>query len=353
MAPEQTFGTARAGAPADQYSLAAILYEMVTGQLPFHRSDARQLLDAIRYAPVVVPSALEPLLPSSFDDAVVRALSREPEDRFPDVRAFARALLRFADTPTLALWERDFAGKADDDQTLRTSMDDLLASDTIIGVPPPAPKLPCDPGSSTFHIKGIAYRGVLRLVERRVPGGLATVDEDLENAGISAFVRQAFLAASRYDILPMLPINVAIARVLGKSVEVIAEAQGIAQARYDVRHVYRRPFEEMTFDTLPAFLVRFASQYYETGELTAEAGGPGHVVLHRRRLPAYVLPWVSPIQAAYTEEVVRLKGGKSVTATPRAPVEAGTRRGVALVDLDVDLTWTTADSAAVRSQRSP
>ncbi|HEX3344024.1 MAG TPA: serine/threonine-protein kinase, partial [Polyangiaceae bacterium] len=96
MAPEQTFGTSRAGPRSDQYSLAAILYEMLTGHLPFHRSDTRQLLDAIRYAPVVLPSALEPDLPSGVDDAVVRALSREPEDRFPDVRAFARALLPFA-----------------------------------------------------------------------------------------------------------------------------------------------------------------------------------------------------------------------------------------------------------------
>jgi serine/threonine protein kinase len=355
MAPEQTYGTARAGPLSDQYSLAAILYEMVTGHLPFHRSDTRELLEAIRYAPVVVPSALEPLLPSGFDDAVVRALSREPDERFPDVKAFARALLRFADAPTASVWERDFGEPAaEDDATLRTSMDDLLVSDTIVGVPPPAPKLPCDPGSSTFHIKGIAYRSVVLLVERKLPGGLDTLDEELADAATSTFVRQPFLAASRYDILPMLPVNVAIARVLGKSLDVIAEAQGVAQARYDVRHVYRRPFEEMTFDTLPAFLVRFAIQYYEAGELTAEAAAPGHIVVHRRRLPAYVLPWLSAIQVAYAEELVRLKGGRSVTATPRAPVEAATRKGVAVVDLDVDLRWTAGpDSAAVKSQRAP
>jgi hypothetical protein len=42
-----------------------------------------------------------------------------------------------------------------------------------------------------------------------------------------------------------------------------------------------------------------------------------------------------------------------VTATPRDLVESATRKGIAVVDLDVDLKWTTADSAAVRSQRSP
>jgi tRNA A-37 threonylcarbamoyl transferase component Bud32 len=352
MAPEQTFGTARAGPHSDQYSLAAILYEMVTGHMPFHRADARQLLEAIRYAPVVLPSALEPSLPSGFDDAVVRALSREAVDRFPDVRALARALLRFADAPTTSAWERDFGeAPADDDFTTRQND---LATDTLVGaVPPPAPELPCEAGTSTFHIKGIAYRGVMRLVERRVPGGLATLDEELGSAGLSAFVRTAFLAASRYDILPMLPVNVAIARILGKSLDAVAAAQGIAQARYDARHMFRRPFEEMTLDMLPAFLVRHAMQYFEAGELLAEVAGPGHVVVHRRRLPAYVLPWLTAIQVAYAEELVRLKGGKSVDATARTPVEAGTRKGVALVDVDVDLRWTPAPESApaVRSSR--
>ena len=338
MGPVQTFGAARAGARSDQYSLAAILYEMVTGHLPFHRGDRRDLLDAIRYAPIVLPSALESDLPSAFDDAVVRALAREPEDRFPDVKAFAGALLPFAHATTNRTWGSELgASMVGQDAGRRPNTED---TDTFLGAPPPPPPLPCAPGSSTFHIKGTAYRSVVRLVERKVPGGLAALDEELGDARISTFVRQQFLAASRYDILPMLPVNVSVARLLGKPLGVIATDQGVAQARYDARYVYRRPFEEMTFETLPAYLVRFASQYFETGEMTAETAGPGHVVLHRRRLPSYVLPWFEDIHAAYAGEVVRLKGARSVRATARPPVEAGSRKGVAVVDLDVDLRWT-------------
>ena len=281
---------------------------------------------------------------------MLRALSREPGDRFADVRAFARALLPFADMATASLWGRDFGeATTEDDPTWRRQRHDGRRHRRSASRRPRR-SFPCAPGSSTFHIKGIAYRGVVRLIERKVPGGLATVDEELEDAALSSFVRQAFLAASRYDILPMLPINVAIARVLGKPTEAVAEAQGVAQARYDARHVYRRPFEEMTLDRLPAFLVRFAVQYLETGELAAETAAPGHVVLHRRRLPAYVLPWFSAVQGAYVEELVRLKGGRSPLATARPPVEAGTRKGVALVDVDVDLRWTPgAESSPLRS----
>jgi serine/threonine protein kinase len=336
MAPEQTYGTSRAGPASDQYSLAAVLYEMVTGHLPFHRGDARELLDAIRHDPLVMPSALEQALPSGFDDAVARALSREPADRFPEVRAFARALLPFADAPTCREWERDFGG-ADEDPTLRGA--DEEGPDTIMGVPPPAPELPCPPGSSTYHIKGIAYRGVVRFVERKIKGGLATLDEELDDAQLSAFVRQAFLAASRYDILPMLPLNVAIARILGKSLDAVAAAQGVAQARHDARYVYRRLFADMTYATVHTYLARFAGQYYEAGECTADLPEPGHLVLHRKRVPAYVLPWFSVIHTAYAEEVVRLKGAHAVESEARPPVDAGTRKGVAVVDLDVDLRW--------------
>jgi tRNA A-37 threonylcarbamoyl transferase component Bud32 len=336
MAPEQTFGSSRAGPRSDQYSLAAILYEAVTGHLPFERRDAKDLLDAIRYAPVLLPSAVEASLPSALDDAVARALSREPEERFADVRELAAALLPMADSRTAHLWAKDFGERPASRRPADATEPEM---DTIVGVPPPPPKLPCPPGTSTFHIKGIAYRGVVRLVERRVAGGLVALDEELADPAVSLFVRQPFLAASRYDVLPMLPINVAAARILGKPLETIAIDQGIAQARYDARYVYRRLFEEMTFDTLPAYLARFGAQYYETGECTSELVAPGHALLRRKRVPMYVVPWLLPVHVAYAEEVIRLKGGRQVESKTRPPVEGPARKGVAVVDLDVDLMW--------------
>ena len=95
----------------------------------------------------------------------------------------------------------------------------------------------------------------------------------------------------------------------------------------------------MTFETLPAYLARFGAQYYEAGECTAELVAPGHALLRRKRVPAYVLPWLLPIHTAYAEEVVRLKGARAVTSKSRPPVEAPTHKGIAVVDVDVDVTW--------------
>jgi hypothetical protein len=285
---------------------------------------------------VLVPSAAEKSLPAALDDIVVRALARDPADRFASVRELGRALLPFASTETARAWERDFPGPATERLVDEARTDD---SDTLIDVPPPAPPLPCEPGSSTCHVKGIAYRGLVRLVERKVPGGLRALDEELGDPRLAVFVRQPFLPASRYDMLPMLPLNVAVARLLGRPLESLAVEQGAVQARYDVRHVYRRFFEAMTLETVAAFIGHYGALYYEAGECTAEPAEPGHLVVHRRRVPTYVLPWFAPLHSSYLEEVVRLKGARAVKATCRPPTEAGNRRGVALVDIDTDVRW--------------
>jgi serine/threonine protein kinase len=339
MAPEQTFGATSAGPKADQYSLGAILYETLTGHLPFEWHDTRQLLDAIRYAPVLPPSAAEPSLPPELDDVVIRALARDPDHRFDDVREMARALQPLADPKTVRLWERDFAQPSRKWVVVDLVGPDTETDTTLAGVPPPPPPLPSEPGASTLYVRGIAYRGVVRLVELKVPRGLVGLDEELADARIAKFVRRPFLPASRYDVLPMLPINVAIARILGKSLDRLAFQQGTAQARHDTRYAHKRFFDAMTLETIQAHLVRFYEQYYDNGETSAELVAPGHVLLHRRRLPAYVLPWLAPAHVAYAEELVRLKGARTVEASTRPPTGAGSRRGVEMVDLDVDLRW--------------
>ena len=338
MAPEQTFGTRRAGPKTDQYALAVLLYEAVTGRLPFDLPKSKDLFEAIRSAPLVPPTAVDPTLPPALDETLLRALARDPEQRFPDVRAFARELLPLADARTAAEWARDFEAPPPRSDAMGLSVSEP-DEDTVVGVPPPPPPLPCPPGSSTFHIKGIAYRGIVRLVEQMIPEGLAGIDEELADPRVSAFVRQPFIDTSRYDILPMLPLNVAIARMLGKSLDGLASEQGAGQARYDVRYVYQRLFKATSFDQMAEFLNRYGMQYYETGECVSEQPAPNHVVVRRRRLPAYVLPWYAPLHGSYGAEVLRLKGATKVEIKVRPPVEIGTRHGVAIVDLFVDLRW--------------
>jgi serine/threonine-protein kinase len=344
MAPEQTLGTKHAGPRADQYSLAAILYEAVTGHAPFEEDSFYALLEKVRHGKLVPPSGLVPSVPEAFDAAVTRALAREPAERFESVRDFARELLPMADARVAAALERDL-----DPHGAPPTMPDLIAaapSEIAEEKPPaqsstvrPSTQLPCAPGESPFHIKGVGYRGLVQLLERRVPGGLDALEPELGDERIGAFLRQPFLAATWYDILPMMPINAAIARLLGKPIEVLGREQGAQQARYDVEHVYRRPFEVMSFDTAAESLSRFGRQYYDFGDCVGEQVSPGHVVVTRQGLPEFVLRWFAPMHAAYAEQILRMKGATFVEATVQPPSAAGTRAGMPIVDLRTDILW--------------
>ncbi len=91
MAPEQRHRL-DVDERADQYSLAAVAYEMLTGEKP---------LGAFKR-----PSELNPQLPDSVDSILMRALSRDPDDRFGNVRSLFAAL-KMSLAPTIVPHQRN------------------------------------------------------------------------------------------------------------------------------------------------------------------------------------------------------------------------------------------------------
>ena len=91
LSPEQAVGEALDGR-ADQYSLAVVGYELLTGRLPLGAETAHALI----YAHInVVPSparAIRPEIPLHVSDALARALAKTPAERFGTIEEFATAL---------------------------------------------------------------------------------------------------------------------------------------------------------------------------------------------------------------------------------------------------------------------
>ena len=89
-APEQIRGDAHGGA-ADQYALGCLLYECLTGHPPFERDTELDVIRAhINDDPPAV-SALRPDIPRGVDAIVARAMSKDPEQRFPSCAAVVSA----------------------------------------------------------------------------------------------------------------------------------------------------------------------------------------------------------------------------------------------------------------------
>lgn len=91
MSPEQGQGLPLDGR-SDQYSLGAMLYQMLTGQLPFIAETPIGTVMQHITKPVPLPSLLNPSVPPSVEAIVLKAMAKNPNDRFPTVSAFADAL---------------------------------------------------------------------------------------------------------------------------------------------------------------------------------------------------------------------------------------------------------------------
>jgi serine/threonine protein kinase len=103
IAPEQAVNSAEATGQSDLYSLGVVLYEMLTGRVPFDDDSAMSVALKHISAPPPRPSEIVPEISAAVEEVVMKALNKEPERRYATGAAFAAAL------------ELAFASAGDDD----------------------------------------------------------------------------------------------------------------------------------------------------------------------------------------------------------------------------------------------
>jgi hypothetical protein len=92
-APEQIMDTSAIDHRADIYALGVLAYELVTGELPF-KGSAAQVVFAHLQQPPPDPREIVPTLSATYAHAVLRALCKDPDDRFNSAAEFATALTK-------------------------------------------------------------------------------------------------------------------------------------------------------------------------------------------------------------------------------------------------------------------
>jgi serine/threonine kinase PknH len=93
MAPERFTNTAATSA-VDVYALAGVLYESLTGEMPFANDSLEHLLAAHITLPPPRPSQTNPRVPAALDDVIVRGMAKDPDDRYGTAGGFGRAAQR-------------------------------------------------------------------------------------------------------------------------------------------------------------------------------------------------------------------------------------------------------------------
>lgn len=165
MSPEQARGE-DAGPQSDLYALGVLLFEMLTGQLPFKSNDRDTLLEMQRTAPPPKPRSIKSDVLPAAEGIVLKLLEKDRRKRFQDAHHLHEELKALQRSLPSAPWEVDKAGEP-------------------IAPPPPPP--PESPGVIEWASRAALFS---RMVSRAYPTGSAPAE-------IQSAVQQAWDLAAR------------------------------------------------------------------------------------------------------------------------------------------------------------
>ncbi len=153
MAPEQWTGEATA--QSDLYSLGVVLYEMITGHRPYVADTPAGVLFKQASEPLPLPTSYIPDLPKDIESVLLKALAKDPANRYADMHVFVKEL------------ENLLAGKKVSASTINTEQLREQMTGRVEGQPTPT----TFPGRKRWTLPAIAIAVIGTLVLLGAIGG--------------------------------------------------------------------------------------------------------------------------------------------------------------------------------------
>jgi serine/threonine-protein kinase len=179
MAPEILRG-GKVTRAADVYSAAVVFWETLTGERLFAADNEGNVIERVLFAEIVPPSVRAGDVPEALDAIVLRALARDPTQRYATAREMVRAIERavpVARTSDIGAWVQDMAGDALSGRAQMVAKIESGLADPECDPPDVSVELLVSdetPGSGPIPSKGVDV-GAARLRGRKLLGGLGTI----------------------------------------------------------------------------------------------------------------------------------------------------------------------------------
>jgi serine/threonine-protein kinase len=188
MSPEQIREPKDAGAKSDIYSSGVLLYEMLTGSLPFNSRSLPKLIDAIYRGEKQLPSVLRPEVDKELEQIVLKSMHPRMDQRFETAREFYEALEEYNARQPIAPTGRHPVAEATPSQPMKAVVAEVPKHWALVHVKPEVNEKHPITGDSVMVGRDrtcsivLAHPAVSRRHARITVGGQTPVLEDLQSA---------------------------------------------------------------------------------------------------------------------------------------------------------------------------